>query len=160
MTFRLHNVCFLVRLGRFSGTQRRVEYDYDGLGCRARIRLMESGVRTAEYLYIWDGLRLCEKRDGTIASFPVAMYYPQGERKFLSGTYISYLYLRDRLGSVPGATSATGSIIQNSDYLPYGPPAPQQPVSTDPDFGFRGSEQVPERRSARDGHSTSNINAE
>ncbi len=127
----------------FNGTQRRVEYDYDGLGRRARIRLMESGVKTAEYLYIWDSLKLCEKRDSAIPGFPVALYYPQGERKFLSGTYINYFYLRDRLGSVRGATSATGSIIQNADYLPYGPPAPQQPVSTDPDFGFTGHLKCP-----------------
>jgi hypothetical protein len=34
----------------------------------------------------------------------------------LSGTYINYFYLSDRLGSLHGATSATGSIIQNSDW--------------------------------------------
>ena len=65
-------------------------------------------------------LQLCEKRDSAVDTFPVAIYYPQGERKFFSGTYINYFYLRDRLGSVRGATSDTGSIIQSSDYLPYG----------------------------------------
>ncbi len=127
----------------YNGTQKRIEYDYDGLGRRVRIRSMEGGVKTAEFLYIWDGLQLCEKRDSAVESFPVAIYYPQGERKFLSGTYINYFYLRDRLGSVRGATSDTGSIIQNSDYLPYGPPSPQQPAATDPDFGFTGHLKSP-----------------
>jgi RHS repeat-associated protein len=44
---------------------------------------------------------------------------------------------------VRGATSDTGSIIQNSDYLPYGPPSPQQPAATDPDFGFTGHLKCP-----------------
>ena len=127
----------------YNGTQKRIEYDYDGQGRRVRIRSMDNGVKTAEYLYVWDGLRLCEKRDSAVESFPVAIYYPQGERKFLSGTYINYFYLRDRLGSVRGATSDTGSIIQNSDYLPYGPPSPQQPAATDPDFGFTGHLKCP-----------------
>ena len=127
----------------FNGTQRRVEYDYDGQGRRVRIRLMESGVKTAEYLYVWDGLQLCEKRDSVVETFPVAIYFPQGERKFLSGTYINYFYLRDRLGSVRGATSETGSIIQLSDYLPYGPSSPQQPAAADPDFGFTGHFKCP-----------------
>ena len=73
-----------------------------------------------------------------VESFPVAIYYPQGEQKFLAGTYLNYFYLRDRLGSVRGATSDTGSIIQTADYLPYGPPSPEQPVATDPVFGFTG----------------------
>ena len=42
-----------------------------------------------------------------------------------------------------GATSDTGSIIQNSDYMPYGPPSPQQPAATDPDFGFTGHLKCP-----------------
>ena len=104
---------------------------------------MEGAVKTAEYLYIWDGLKLCEKRDSAVESFPVVIYYPQGERKFLSGAYINYFYLRDRLGSVRGTTSDTGSIIQNLDYLPYGPPFPQQPASPDPDFGFTGHRKCP-----------------
>ncbi len=124
-------------------TQKRVEYDYDGQGRRVRIRLLEAGVKTAEFLYIWDGLSLCEKRDSAVETFPVAIYYPQGEKKFLAGTYLNYFYLRDRLGSVRGATSDTGSIIQNSDYLPYGPPSPQQPATTDPDFGFTGHLKCP-----------------
>ena len=60
-----------------------------------------------------------------------------------SGTYLNYFYLRDRLGSVRGATSDTGSVIQNSDYLPYGPPTPEQPAATDPDFGFTGHLKCP-----------------
>jgi YD repeat-containing protein len=87
----------------YNGTQNRVEYDYDGEGHRARIRLLQSGVTTAEYLYVWDRLQVIEKRDSGLPSFPVAMYFPQGERKFLSGTYINYFYLKDRLGSVGGA---------------------------------------------------------
>ena len=122
----------------FNGTQNRVEYDYDGLGRRVRIRLMQSGVTSIEYLYIWDRLQIVEKRDGILPGFPVAMSFPQGERKFLSGAYLNYFYLRDRLSSVRGATSETGSIIELSDYLPYGPSSPQQPVTTDPDFGFTG----------------------
>jgi uncharacterized protein RhaS with RHS repeats len=86
----------------YNGTQNRVEYDY-GEGRRARIRLLQSGVTTAEYLYVWDRLQVIEKRDSGLPSFPVAMYFPQGERKFLSGTYINYFYLKDRLGSVRGA---------------------------------------------------------
>ncbi|MGC2579249.1 MAG: RHS repeat-associated core domain-containing protein, partial [Terrimicrobiaceae bacterium] len=127
----------------YNGTQKRIEYDYDGQGRRVRIRSMEGGVKTAEYLYIWDGLQLCEKRDSAVETFPVAIYYPQGEQKFLSGTYLNYFYLGDRLGSVRGATSDTGSIIQNSDYLPYGPPSPQKPAATDPDFGFTGHLKCP-----------------
>ncbi len=127
----------------YNGTQKRIEYDYDGQGRRVRIRSMDNGVKTAEYLYIWDGLQLCEKRDSAVESFPVAIYYPQGERKFLSGSYLNYFYLRDRLGSVRGATSDTGSIIQNSDYLPFGPPAPQQPAATDPNFSFTGHLRCP-----------------
>ncbi|HEY5706538.1 MAG TPA: RHS repeat-associated core domain-containing protein [Terrimicrobiaceae bacterium] len=127
----------------YNGTQTRVEYDYDGEGRRARIRQLQSGVTTAEYLYIWDGLEIVEKRDSTLPGFPVAMYFPQGERKFLSGNYVKYFYLKDRLGSVRGATSATGLIIQNSDFFPYGPPAPQQPVSTESDFGFTGHLKCP-----------------
>ena len=127
----------------YNGTQKRVEYDYDGLGRRVRIRSMDNGVKTAEYLYVWDGLKLCEKRDSAVDTFPVSIYFPQGERKFLSGTYINYFYLRDRLGSVRGATSDAGSIIQNADYLPYGPSSPQQPAVTDPDFGFTGHLKCP-----------------
>src|SRR3977135_666505 len=52
----------------YDGMQKRVEYGYDGLGRRARIRPMESGVKTAEYLYVWDGLQLCEKRDSVACS--------------------------------------------------------------------------------------------
>ncbi len=74
----------------YNGTQKRIEYDYDGLGRRVRIRSMDNGVKTAEYLYVWDGLQLCEKRDSAVETFPVAIYYPQGERKFLSGTYLNY----------------------------------------------------------------------
>jgi RHS repeat-associated protein len=132
-----------VKIMSYNGTQKRIEYDYDGQGRRVRIRSMEGGVKTAEYLYIWDGLQLCEKRDSAVETFPVAIYYPQGERKFLSGTYINYFYLRDRLGSVRGATSDTGSIIQSSDHLPYGPPTPQQPATPDPDFGFTGHLKCP-----------------
>jgi RHS repeat-associated protein len=44
---------------------------------------------------------------------------------------------------VRGATSDTGSIIQNLDYLPYGPPAPQQPAVTDTDYGFTGHLKCP-----------------
>ena len=127
----------------YNGAQKRIEYDYDGRGRRVRIRSMDNGVKTAEYLYVWDGLQLCEKRDSAVESFPVAIYYPQGERKFLSGSYLNYFYLRDRLGSVRGATSETGSIIQSSDDLPYGPPHPQQPAATDPDFGITGHLKCP-----------------
>jgi RHS repeat-associated protein len=127
----------------YNGTQKRIEYDYDGQGRRVRIRSIENDVTTAEYLYIWNGLELCEKRDSAVDAFPVAIYYPQGEQKFLSGTYLNYFYLRDRLGSVRGATSDTGSIIQNLDYLPYGPPSPEQPAATDPDFGFTGHLRCP-----------------
>jgi RHS repeat-associated protein len=127
----------------YNGTQKRIEYDYDGQGRRVRIRSLEGAVKTAEYLYIWDGLRLCEKRASAVATFPVAIYDPQGEQKFLSGSYLNYFYLRDRLGSVRGATSNTGSIIQNLDYLPYGPHAQEPPIATDPDFGFTGHLRCP-----------------
>ena len=117
--------------------------DYDGQGRRVRIRSIENDVTTAEYLYVWDGLELCEKRDSAVDTFPVAIYYPQGEQKFLSGTYLNYFYLRDRLGSVRGATSDTGSLIQNLDFLPYGPLSPEQSAATDPDFGFTGHLKCP-----------------
>jgi YD repeat-containing protein len=92
----------------FHGTQRRVEYDYDGLGRRARIRLMESSVKIAEYVYIWDDLLLCEKRDSTAPGFPVAIDYPQGERKFPAPTSTPSIFEIDsvRCGKPP-ATQRT-----------------------------------------------------
>ena len=95
----------------YTGTPRRVEYDYDGMGRRVRIREMSSSTKTGEYLYVWDGFEICERRDSVVPTFPVSIYFPQGEKKFLSGTYLNYFYMRDRLGTLRGATADTGSAI-------------------------------------------------
>ena len=115
----------------YDGTQKQVEYDYDGQGRRVRIRSIENGAKTAEYLYIWDGLELCDKRDSAVDTFPVAIYYPQGEQKFLSGTYLNYFYLET--GSVPSeARQARPAQSSNSKTIcPTDRPLPsnlQQPV--------------------------------
>jgi YD repeat-containing protein len=97
----------------------------------------KSGVTTTEYLYVCDGLQISEKRDSAVPSFPVAIYYPQGERKFLSGTYVNYSYLRDRLGSVrepqarPDPSSRTW-IICPTARRPRSSPQLQMPTSVLP----------------------------
>ena len=92
----------------------------------------------------WVVSKLCERRDSTVPAFPNTLYFPQGERKFLSGTYLNYFYVRDRLGSVRAAISDTGSVIDATDYGPYGQYGLfNQVTSIKPDFGYTGHFRCP-----------------
>ncbi len=123
------------------GKGQRVEYSYDGLGRRVRIRQVQDGVRQVEYRYVWDGLEICEQRNEGAPEIARSGYFPQGESKYVAGAYADLFYVKDWQGSVRKAVLGSGFVDAKASYLPFGthPDLPlKTPADTEADFGYTG----------------------
>ena len=102
------------RLVAINTGDNRTEFSYDGLGRCRRILELTNNVPYAERRYVWDGLELCEERDGNDAV--LRRFYDQG----FTANGADYFYTRDHLGSVREVTDGSGSVVSRYAYDPYG----------------------------------------
>ena len=111
---------------------RRTEFAYDGSARRARIIEKTNGVVQTESRFLWRGLEICEKRDGTGAIIN-RRYFGGGERISTA----SYFYARDHLGSVREMLNDSQTIEARYDYDPYGRRTALI-NNIEPDFSYTG----------------------
>ena len=106
----------------YTGTQKRTEFGYDPLGRRSSIVEKDGDTVTSEKHFAWNGLTLVEERDGS--NDVIRRFYPQGEQisgtGANAGTFASYYYPRDHLGSVREMVDNTGVVKARYDYDLWG----------------------------------------
>jgi len=104
----------------YQGTDRRTEFEYDGLGRRVRIVESDNGTITEDRRFIWDGYSIAERREGDGTTF-TRRYYPQGFVDYSENPGgEAFYYLHDHLGSVRGILDDTGTERGRWAYSPYG----------------------------------------
>lgn len=103
----------------YTGTTKRTEFVYDGLGRRVKIAEKDNGALTGLKVYVWVGDAIAEEQDGTFTT--TKRYYSQGFVLSASGqSQVSYYYTRDHLGSTREVTDSNGAIHARYEYDPYG----------------------------------------
>jgi len=124
----------------YQGTDRRTEFEYDGLGRRVRIVESDNGAITEERRFVWDGYSIAECREGD-GTTVTRRYYPQGFVDYSENPGgEAFYYLHDHLGSVRGIVDDTGTERARWAYTPYGIRSANQ-IATDPvesEFTFTG----------------------
>jgi len=110
------------RLTAINQGTARTEFSYDGQGRRVKFVEKTSGVATSTNIYPWDGLQICERRDGTGASMQ-QRYFAQGFQG-VSGTATGiHLYTRDHLGSIRELSDTLGTLNERITYDAWGQPS-------------------------------------
>jgi len=124
----------------YQGTDRRTEFEYDGLGRRVRIVEIDDGAITEDRRFVWDGYSIAEYREGD-GTTVTRRYYPQGFVDYSENPGgEAFYYLHDHLGSVRGILDDNGTERARWSYTPYGIRSANQ-IATDPvesDFTFTG----------------------
>jgi RHS repeat-associated protein len=121
----------------YTGTTKRSEFTYDGLGRRTKIVEKTGTTINSAKTFVWDGLTLAEERNNS--NKVTRKHYPQGVQfvSYNPTTTTPYFYMRDHLGSVREMTDGTGTIKARYDYDPWGNRT-KLTGSLDADFGFTG----------------------
>lgn len=115
-----------------TGTVRRTELSYNGLGQRVRMVEKTNGAVTSNITYLWTGSSIAEERDS--AGGTVTKRY-LGNGMMVGST--KYFFTIDRLGSIREITDNSGNIVSRFDYDPYGSRS-QVSGTFDPSMGFTG----------------------
>jgi RHS repeat-associated protein len=114
----------------------RTEFTYDGLGRRVRLVEKQNGSVVSTQSYLWDGLSICEQRDGS-GSIVNQRYFGSSYVDLTSGSPRSYLQTTDHLSSIRETTDTAGNLIQRVSYDLWGTPSFATGASTSP-FAFTG----------------------
>jgi RHS repeat-associated protein len=95
----------------------RSEFGYDGKGRRIRIVEKAGGNLISSQNYIWNGLQICERRDGGVVR---ERYFKQGFQSNAGGSPDTNLYTKDHLGSIREVTATSGILRGRLAYDAWG----------------------------------------
>ena len=123
----------------YTGTARRTEMTYDGLGRRSAIIEKNGGTITSTKRFRWCGSELSEERNAS-GDVVTRRFFNQGEKIESGPDAGTYFYSRDHLGSVREMLDASGSLRARVDFDAWGRAA-QIAGNMTPDFGFTGHYQ-------------------
>jgi len=116
----------------------RSEFTYDGMRRRVRIKEIENNITQSDRFYLWDGLKIIASGPWNSAGIAGAdkKYFDEG---FIKGSQ-SYLYIKDRLGSVRALIGATSGYVEGSiNYDEFGMPGSELfGAEDDADFLYTG----------------------
>jgi uncharacterized protein RhaS with RHS repeats len=100
---------------------KTTEPPYNALGQRIERIETTSGVETAHYYYLYDGIHLLARYNGGTAAANIDRHYlAQGEKRKTGGVWTTFYYTRDHLGSIQEVVQADGTLAARYDYDPYG----------------------------------------
>jgi len=126
------------RLVRYTNpsTNTSSSFVYDGLSRLVRVvdANTQTGTITADHSYLWCGANRCLAHDNLMGGAVSTQYFAQGE--ILSGT--GYYYVTDQLGSIQQLVSASGTIVTQYAYDPYGNQSTVVGGTVASDFGYAG----------------------
>lgn len=91
----------------------RTDFAYDGLGRRVRMAESVNGALQSQREFLWDGMTLV----GEVSGNQIRRYYPQG---VLDAGGMKYYFAKDHLGSIRQVLDASGAVVGNYQYDPYG----------------------------------------
>ncbi|MBX9706049.1 MAG: hypothetical protein K5Q00_07310, partial [Gammaproteobacteria bacterium] len=111
---------------------------YDAAGHRSQITETYNGVVLSTNNFVWCGDKLGEARLADSSLW--RQYFRLGQISFTAGVGTNYFYNLDHLGSVREMTDASGAIVSQTTYDPYGIPTKLQ-GSISADFGYAGMYQ-------------------
>lgn len=116
---------------------KRTEFVYDGAGRRARQIEKEynasAWVTQSNWYYLWDGLKLAQKRDAGTSTVLVN-YFGNGEQQGAN----ALVYLSDHLGSPRSWYRVSDGAVGAADYSAYGQRTVTTPGSGVPERGYTG----------------------
>jgi uncharacterized protein (TIGR03437 family) len=139
-----------------AGVSRSYEYDFDNRLVRALdpagttsfqydplYRRVGKSSQSGNVAFAYDGVQMVQEATGTPAG-ATNMFYGVGPDELLSreSAASKLYYLQDALGSVVGLTDATGALVAEYSYDPYGKPL--APPAAGNRFLFTGREYDPE----------------
>ena len=131
----------LVKVSWGPGSNKSTEFLYNSLGQRSEQIEKTDSTETAHYYLAYDGIqRIARFSGGTATSNLDHQYFSQGERRKISGSWDSFYYTRDHLGSIREVVKTDGTLAARYDYDPYGKRLPRYESTaygTCP-FGFTG----------------------
>ena len=131
----------LVKVSWGSSSNKSTEFLYNSLGQRSEQIEKTASTETAHYYLAYDGIqRIARFNGGTATSNLDHQYFSQGERRKISGSWDSFYYTRDHLGSIREVVKTDGTLAARYDYDPYGKRLPRYESTaygTCP-FGFTG----------------------
>jgi len=126
------------RLVRYTNpsTNTSSSFVYDGLSRLVRVvdANTQTGTITADHSYLWCGANRCLAHDNLMGGAVSTQYFAQGE--ILSGT--GYYYVTDQLGSIQQLVSASGTIVTQYAYDPYGNQSTVVGGTVASDLGYAG----------------------
>lgn len=131
----------LIKITWGAGSNKTTEFRYNPLGQRSQ-RIEKTGATTAQYYYLYDGIRLlCRYTGGTALSNLDRRYFNEGEQRKNGTLWDAYYYTRDHLGSVREVLASNGTLVARYDYDPYGKRSAQYETGTYADgcdLGYTG----------------------
>jgi RHS repeat-associated protein len=126
------------RLVRYTNpsTNTSSSFVYDGLSRLVRVvdANTQTGTITADHSYLWCGANRCLAHDNLMGGAVSTQYFAQGE--ILSGT--GYYYVTDQLGSIEQLVNASGTIVTQYAYDPYGNQSTVVGGTVASDLGYAG----------------------
>jgi RHS repeat-associated protein len=123
------------RLTAVNAGNQRTEFNYDGLGRLAGIRLLTNGIQASWRQFVWCDNQICQERDVTGAV--TKRFFAQGVKLETGVSAGSYYYTRDHLGSIRELTDGSGNVRVRYAYDPVGRRT-QLTGDVEADFGFAG----------------------
>jgi RHS repeat-associated protein len=106
---------------RGAGSNQFTEYRYNALGQRSEQIEKTGTTETAHYYQLYEGSKLlCRYSGGTAIANIDRQYLEQGEQRKSAGTWASYYYTHDHLGSIREVMNSDGSLAARYDFDPYG----------------------------------------
>lgn len=116
-------------------------FTYDGDGIKVKQVFTDSTSTLTTYFYVGGSYEL--ETDGTTST--VTQYYAIAGMTVAMRTGETWsFFLTDHLGSVVGVTDASGALISETRYLPFGEVRTDVGTITQTDFGFTFQRNLPE----------------
>jgi len=134
-----------LRAINYTGTARRSEFTYDGLGRRHQLVERDGATITAQTSFVWKGIRLGEERDAT-GNTVAARYLSHGVMSSRSnlptaakiGGLFALYSTEDQLGSIRQLVSSTNTLSSSIVYDPWGRLSIAGSGQLDVDTGYTG----------------------